>query len=109
VDTPSEGLAVDEVIGKLSSHDFVDDEAGIDAVEVLESGKVVLVINTPRGRAPGPTAPTSPDRHRARDPCVTTSRPPSPRRPGCWRRSTNEVTVRSLQEYHRDDQLRLDV
>ena len=31
----------------------------VDAVELIRSGQVQLVVNTPRGRGPGPTAPAS--------------------------------------------------
>jgi len=106
----AEGLAVDEVIGKLSGHDFVDDQAEVHAVELLESGKVVLVINTPRGR--GPRADGAHIRRTATArgiPCVTTVAAALAASAGIVEWESTEATVRSLQEYHRDGQLRLEV
>ena len=40
------GLAVDTVVAK------VGEQVGVDAVELISSGKVDLVVNTPRGRGP---------------------------------------------------------
>ena len=50
------GIRVDAVVAKLGE----SDASGVDAVELISSGKVDLVINTPRGAGgPGPTATTS--------------------------------------------------
>jgi carbamoyl-phosphate synthase large subunit len=106
----AEGLAVDEVIGKLTGAGSGDMTAEVDAVELLESRKVVLVINTPRGR--GPRADGAHIRRTATArgiPCVTTVAAALAASAGLLEKVHNEVTVRSLQEYHRDDQLRLDV
>jgi carbamoyl-phosphate synthase large subunit len=103
----SEGLAVDAVIAKLTGDDGED---GVDSVELLESGKVDLVINTPRGR--GPRADGAHIRRTATAkgiPCVTTVAAALAASAGLLEKAEREVTVRSLQEYHRDDQLRLDV
>jgi carbamoyl-phosphate synthase large subunit len=103
----SEGLAVDAVIAKLTGDGGQD---GVDGVELLESGKVVLVINTPRGR--GPRADGAHIRRTATAkgiPCVTTVAAALAASAGLVEKAEREVTVRSLQEYHRDDQLRLDV
>ena len=43
----AEGLIAEAVIGRLTDGDGAD---GIDAVELLNSGKIDLVVNTPRGR-----------------------------------------------------------
>jgi carbamoyl-phosphate synthase large subunit len=99
-----EGLAVDAVIGKLT------EGTGIDAIELLESGKVDLVINTPRGR--GPRADGAHIRRTATArgiPCVTTVAAALAASAGLLERSRRPETVRSLQEYHRDGQLRLEV
>jgi carbamoyl-phosphate synthase large subunit len=99
-----EGLAVDAVIGKLTEGD------GIDAIELLESGKVDLVINTPRGR--GPRADGAHIRRTATArgiPCVTTVAAALAASAGLLERTRHAETVRSLQEYHRDGQLRLEV
>src|SRR5439155_25925922 len=44
----AEGLLAEAVVGKLRE----GDGSGLDAVELLSSGKVDLVVNTPRGRGP---------------------------------------------------------
>ncbi len=106
----AEGLAVEEVIGKLTGAGSGDLTAELDAVELLESGKIVLVINTPRGR--GPRADGAHIRRTATArgiPCVTTVAAALAASAGLLEKAHHEVTVRSLQEYHRDDQLRLDV
>ena len=47
--------------------------SGVDAVDLISSGKVDLVVNTPRAGAPAPTAPTSAGpRSATASPCVTT-------------------------------------
>jgi carbamoyl-phosphate synthase large subunit len=103
----SEGLAVEGVIGKLTGAGGKD---GVDAVELLESGKVVLVINTPRGRGPRADGAHIRCTATARGiPCVTTVAAALAASAGLLEKVHNDVTVRSLQEYHRDDQLRLDV
>ena len=37
----------------------IGDDDGVTAVELIESGKVQLVINSPRGRGPRATEPIS--------------------------------------------------
>ena len=83
---------------------------GIDAVELLVSGKIDLVVNTPRGR--GPRADGAHIRRTATArgiPCVTTVAAALAASAGIVEWARHEPEVRSLQEYHRDDQLRLDV
>ncbi|HLM18089.1 MAG TPA: carbamoyl-phosphate synthase large subunit, partial [Acidimicrobiia bacterium] len=102
-----EGLEVELVVGKLT--DGVVSE-GIDAVELLLSGKVDLVVNTPRGR--GPRADGAHIRRTATArgiPCVTTVAAALAASAGIVEWESTEATVRSLQEYHRDGQLRLEV
>jgi carbamoyl-phosphate synthase large subunit len=102
-----EGLKVEMVVGKLT--DGVA-SAGVDAVELLESGKVDLVVNTPRGR--GPRADGAHIRRTATArgiPCVTTVAAALAASAGIVEWESTEATVRSLQEYHRDGQLRLEV
>jgi carbamoyl-phosphate synthase large subunit len=99
----AEGLKVDRVVGKLTAGDS-------GAVELLESGKVDLVVNTPRGR--GPRADGAHIRRTATArgiPCVTTVAAALAASAGIVEWESTEATVRSLQEYHRDGQLRLDV
>ena len=90
------------------------DEEGTTAVDLIEAGKVDLVVNSPRAAGPGPTAATS-----ARRPASPASRASPPRRPALaaadgmadW--AVHELRVRPLQEFHAgrgaraDDQLEL--
>jgi carbamoyl-phosphate synthase large subunit len=102
-----EGLEVELVVGKLT--DGVA-SPGLDAVELLRSGKVDLVVNTPRGR--GPRADGAHIRRTATArgiPCVTTVAAALAASAGIVEWESTEATVRSLQEYHRDGQLRLEV
>ena len=86
--------------------------SGVDAVDLIASGKVDLVVNTPRGpRAPGRRRAHPPGRDRPRRRRASPRWPPRwPPRPGIaeWAPHASP-TVRSLQEYHRDGQLRLEV
>jgi carbamoyl-phosphate synthase large subunit len=103
----ADGLKVEMIVGKLT--DGVA-SSGVDAVELLESGKVDLVVNTPRGR--GPRADGAHIRRTATArgiPCVTTVAAALAASAGIVEWESTEATVRSLQEYHRDGQLRLEV
>jgi carbamoyl-phosphate synthase large subunit len=102
-----EGLEVEMVVGKLT--DGVA-SPGVDAVELLQSGKVDLVVNTPRGR--GPRADGAHIRRTATArgiPCVTTVAAALAASAGVVEWQSTEATVRSLQDYHDDGQLRLEV
>jgi carbamoyl-phosphate synthase large subunit len=119
----AEGLEVAAVIGKLSpspddaapGHAASDSQPVnrlglLDAVELLESGKVDLVVNTPRGR--GPRADGAHIRRTATArgiPCVTTVAAALAVSAGIMEATQREATVRSLQEYHRDHQQRLGI
>ena len=99
----AEGIPVDEVVAKVG-------ESGVDAVDLISSGKVDLVVNTPRGR--GPRADGAHIRHTAtehRVACLTTVAAARAAAAGIAEWTTQVPTVRSLQEYHRDSQLRLEV
>ena len=99
----ADGLKVDAVVGKLTAGDH-------DAVDLLLSGKVDLVVNTPRGR--GPRADGAHIRRTATArgiPCVTTVAAALAASAGIVEWESTEATVRSLQEYHRDGQLRLEM
>ena len=103
----AEGLIAEAVIGKLTDGDGA---SGLDAVELLMSGKIDLVVNTPRGR--GPRADGAHIRRTATArgiPCVTTVAAALAASAGIAEWARHEPEVRSLQEYHRDGQLRLDV
>ncbi len=106
------GLKVAGVIGKISTGGESGglDSEGLDAVELLLSGKIDLVVNTPRGR--GPRADGAHIRRTATArgiPCVTTVAAALAASAGIVEWESTEATVRSLQEYHRDGQLRLEV
>jgi carbamoyl-phosphate synthase large subunit len=97
-----EGIPVGAVVAKIG------DETGIDAVDLIASGKVDLVVNTPRGhgpRADGQHIRRSATAHRV--PCLTTVAAALAAAAGIAEWRTAEHRVRSLQEYHRDDQQRL--
>jgi carbamoyl-phosphate synthase large subunit len=104
-----EGVPVAAVVAKHSEEPGgVPDVIGVDAVDLIASGKVDLVVNTPRGR--GPRADGAHIRRAASAhgvPCLTTVAAALAAAAGIaeWRNS--EHRVRSLQEYHADAQLRL--
>jgi carbamoyl-phosphate synthase large subunit len=82
----------------------------VDAVELLASGQVQLVVNTPRGR--GPRADGMHIRRSAIAngvACVTTVAAAIAAAQGIAELAERAPAVRSLQEYHRDGQLKLDV
>ena len=81
----------------------VPENIGVDAVDLIASGKVNLVVNTPRGRGPradGAHIRLAASAHGV--PCLTTVAAAVAAAAGIaeWRRA--EHRVRSLQEYHRD-------
>ena len=88
----------------------VGEEQGVDAVELISSGKVDLVVNTPRGRGP-----RSDGMHIRRAAivhgvaCITTVAAAIAAAAGIAEEASREADVRSLQEYHADGQLRLEV
>ncbi len=103
----AEGIPVDAIVGKLGE----SDASGMDAVELISSGKVDLVINTPRGR---PARPGDGDHIRRAATahhvsCVTTVAAALAAASGLAEWNASEPQVRSLQEYHHDGQLRLEV
>jgi carbamoyl-phosphate synthase large subunit len=99
----------------LSSHDVPVEtvvakvgEEGVDAVELIRSGTVHLVVNTPRGR--GPRADGAHIRraaNAARVACLTTVAAARAAAAGIADRSTHPLAVRSLQEYHAASQMAL--
>ncbi len=99
-----EGIPIATVVAKVGEQD------GVDAIELIASGDVDLVVNTPRGR--GPRADGMHIRRAAivhNVACVTTVAAAIAAASGIEELTTRAPTVRSLQEYHRDAQLRLDV
>ncbi len=100
----AEGIPVETIVAK------VGEGTGMDASDLISSGKVDLVINTPRGR--GPRADGAHIRRAAtthRVACLTTVAAALAAANGIAEWTTQEPSVRSLQEYHRDGQLRLEV
>jgi carbamoyl-phosphate synthase large subunit len=100
----ADGVALSAVVAKLG------EEGGVDAVELIASGKIDLVVNTPRGsgpRADGFHIRRAAMRHRV--PCVTTVAAALAAAAGVAEWISEEPSVRSLQDYHRDGQLRLGV
>ncbi len=99
------GIDVAEVVGKLGEHD------GTNAVDLIESGKVQLVINSPRGS--GPRADGAHIRRAAGErgvPLLTTAAAGLAAANGMVDWSLHPLRVRTLQEYHRgetNDQQRL--
>ena len=86
-------------------------EEGTDAVELIASGEVQLVVDSPRGR--GPRADGAHIRRAAGThdvPLLTTASAALAAANGMADRHEHEPAVRSLQEYHRGittDQLAL--
>jgi carbamoyl-phosphate synthase large subunit len=80
-----------------------DDHSGaVDAVQLLDSGKVDLVVNSPRGR--GARADGAHIRRAAAVngvPCLTTAAAGLAAAEGIADRARHELRVRTLQEYHR--------
>ncbi len=104
-----DGIPVDAVVAKLGE-DGARSAGGVDALDLISSGKIDLVVNTPRGR--GPRADGDHIRRAAtahRGACVTTVAAALAAAAGIAESTTREPTVRSLQDYHRDTQLRLEV
>ncbi len=93
----SHGVEVDVDVAKLG-----DPGGGVDAVSLIEQGRVVMVVNSPRGRGP-----RADGRHIRRAaglagiPLFTTAAVVLGDARGMvdWRR--HRMTVRPLQEYHR--------
>ncbi len=98
------GIPVRDIVAKVGDPD------GADAVDLISTGRVDLVVNTPRGR--GPRADGAHIRRAAvvhRIPCLTTVAAALAAAAGIAESHTTDVTVRSLQEYHRDGQMKLEV
>ncbi len=98
------GIPVEAVVAK------VGEATGMDALDLVTSRKVDLVVNTPRGH--GPRADGAHIRRAAvvhNIPCLTTVAAALAAAAGIGESQTTAVTVRSLQEYHADGQMRLEV
>jgi carbamoyl-phosphate synthase large subunit len=100
----SNGVRVDTVVAK------VGEDVGVDAVDLISSGKVDLVINTPRGRGPrtdGMHIRRAAIVHGVA--CITTVAAALAAAAGIGEEARRDPEVRSLQEYHADGQLRFEV
>jgi carbamoyl-phosphate synthase large subunit len=89
------GVMVDEVVGKIS------DGHGINALRLIESGKVSFVINTPQGRGgrtDGEQIRKAATTHRVSN--VTTVEAALAAVQGMAEQFGQDLQVRSLQEYH---------
>src|SRR5213078_996352 len=98
----AEGVLVERIVAK------VGDATGEDAVELISTGQVDLVVNTPRGRGPradGAHIRTAANVHNV--PCLTTVAAARAAAGGIADWATHGLSVRSLQEFHEGDQLRL--
>jgi carbamoyl-phosphate synthase large subunit len=76
-------------------------EAAVDAVELIRSGQVQLVVNTPRGR--GPRADGAHIRraaHQYKVPLLTTVAAARAAAAGVLERGKQPFSVKSLQEHH---------
>ena len=97
------GVAVAVEVAKVGER-----EGRADAVELIGSGRVQLVVNTPRGR--GPRADGAHIRRAANVgnvACLTTIAAARAAAAGIADWATHPLAVLSLQEYHRGEQLRL--
>ncbi|MCY3910095.1 MAG: carbamoyl-phosphate synthase large subunit, partial [bacterium] len=100
------GVPVSEVVAKVG-------EGGTDVVELIDSGRVQLVVNTPRGRgsrADGDHIRRAASRNRV--PLLTTASAGLAAADGMADWARHPLRVRSLQEYHRgvtSDQLALEL
>jgi carbamoyl-phosphate synthase large subunit len=86
----------------------VGESTGTDAIELISSGQVRLVVNSPRGR--GPRADGAHIRRAAsvhNIPCLTTAAAARAAAAGIADWAAHPLTVTCLQEYHGDDQMQL--
>jgi carbamoyl-phosphate synthase large subunit len=102
----AEGVPVSEIVAKVGEE---HETGATTAVDLIASGKVTLVVNTPRGRGArtdGQYIRLAAARHDV--PTLTTVAAALAAAGGIHDRSIHELRVRSLQEYHDEEQLRLD-
>ena len=96
------GVAVEQVVAKLHHPEGEDEpESGVDGVELISSGQIQLVVNTPRGR--GPRADGAHLRRAAgaaQVPLLTTAAAALAAANGVAEWTSRDVAVRSLQDYH---------
>jgi carbamoyl-phosphate synthase large subunit len=103
----SNGVPVEQVVAKLGDAARPDRP---DAVDLIASGRINLVVNTPRGRGPradGAVVRRAANVHNVA--CLTTVAAARAAAAGIADWAGHALSVRSLQEYHDADQLRLDL
>jgi carbamoyl-phosphate synthase large subunit len=96
----AEGVPVAEVVAKVQRA-AGDPDDGLDGVELIESGRIQLVVNSPRGR--GPRADGAHLRHAAGSagiPLLTTAAAALAAANGLAEWTTRDLRVRSLQSFH---------
>ncbi|HEX2047248.1 MAG TPA: carbamoyl-phosphate synthase large subunit [Acidimicrobiales bacterium] len=101
------GVPVAEVVDKVGEP---SDGHGRSAVDLIASGEIDMVVNTPRGR--GPRADGTYIRLAANVqsvPCLTTAAAALAAAAGIADWARHGLSVRSLQEFHEEGQQRLDL
>ena len=95
------GVGVETVVAKVTDTQEVMDQEAVNAVELISSGKVKLVVNTPRGRGPradGMHIRSSALAHQV--PCLTTLAAARAAAYGIADMARHRLSVTSLQELH---------
>ncbi|HEX5266812.1 MAG TPA: carbamoyl-phosphate synthase large subunit [Acidimicrobiales bacterium] len=104
----AEGIPVEAVVAKVGEGE--PSPGSLDAVDLIGSGKVQLVVNTPQGRGPradGAYIRAAASVHNV--PCLTTVAAARAAAAGMADWGSHALQVRSLQEFHEGGQLRLPV
>jgi carbamoyl-phosphate synthase large subunit len=99
------GVPVATVVAKVG-----EEHDGPDAVSLISTGRIQLVVNTPRGRGPradGAYIRRAANAHKV--PCLTTAAAARAAAAGILDWARHPLQVRSLQEFHADDQLALEL
>jgi carbamoyl-phosphate synthase large subunit len=102
------GVPVEIAVAKLASDE--PQESGVTALDLIAADRIQLIINTPRGRGPradGAYIRTAANVHKV--PCLTTVAAARAAAAGIADWGKHLLTVRTLQEFHQGDQLRLPV
>jgi carbamoyl-phosphate synthase large subunit len=102
------GVPVEIAVAKLASDE--PQESAVTALDLITTDRIQLIINTPRGRGPradGAYIRTAANVHKV--PCLTTVAAARAAAAGIADWGKHLLTVRTLQEFHQGDQLRLPV
>jgi len=95
------GVPVETVVAKIGE----EHQGRPDAVDLIANGRVQLIVNTPRGRGPradGSYIRTAANVHKV--PCLTTAAAARAAAAGIADWAAHPLEVRSIQEFHLDDQ-----